>query len=75
MKSNVKGWTFCHRQSTRPYKATISINGQSHYLGSFETEAQAHKAYQDARINHPVMQHRGGRTGAYKRKKIVWEED
>lgn len=41
--SRYKGVSYFFR--TRKYKASICLNGKSHYLGSFETEVEAATAY------------------------------
>jgi hypothetical protein len=44
-----KGVTWRNRQ-TKPYQAKIRVNGTRIHLGSFATEEEAAKAYQDAAV-------------------------
>ena len=41
-----------HNNKKRPYSATITINGNSKYLGSYFTPEEAHSAYVHAKLKY-----------------------
>ena len=46
---------FCWVKSRGKWQASIKINGKNIYLGLFNNEADASKAYQDAKLIHHVI--------------------
>lgn len=44
--------------------ASITYNGKYHYLGLFETQAEAHKVWKAERKKHPDRRFKKNRNGA-----------
>lgn len=56
-KSQHRGVSF-FKKGKRTWRATIMINGKNKYLGSFENEGDAAKAYNDAAVKRDTIFHK-----------------
>lgn len=72
MAREPRGWSYEKRHKTRPYRATICINGVYKHLGHFATPEEANRVYREERAKHPVLPPTGGlKAGTYTPPRLV----
>lgn len=52
-RNNIKGYYF--NKNDKKYQSHIKVNGETKYIGQFNTETEAHKAYLEAKEKYHII--------------------